>query len=360
MENALDFSPLDFTLDYLAAHGALVDVGTTDLGYAVLSRELASALQIPEEVHLSTRPATQPPTQPEAHGHISCGFGSPLLETLIKNLRAQIPVAYAQVSGAPPGHAACETAAGRFVPRNAVADLTDIAHGEATYVAAFFNLTAEADDRFETLLRLVCDTTQGSEPDETFTALLNPLSASIRLQPGAAKGPLPLETVATRAHARAQYAVSSFAESVRRRRDLDLDRIAEYFDSLILDAQAPRRAVSAAAIAARKEHLQSERQQKIEDLSARYAIRVRLSPAAILCVTVPVAQLTIRLRRRKAHGQVVLQVPSESRVPDRLPCSACPDTTLRPVLCDDHLHVLCESCAPSAQGRPRCPTCAGH
>jgi hypothetical protein len=46
-----------------------------------------------------------------------------------------------------------------------------------------------------------------------------------------------------------------------------------------------------------------------------------------------------------------------ARAPDALACVACPSTARAPLLCDDALHVLCESCAPDATGRPRCRAC---
>ncbi|WP_437654019.1 hypothetical protein [Sorangium sp. So ce1182] len=30
----------------------------------------------------------------------------------------------------------------------------------------------------------------------------------------------------------------------------------------------------------------------------------------------------------------------------------------RPAACDDRIHLLCEACAPNAQGRIACPACA--
>jgi hypothetical protein len=69
--------------------------------------------------------------------------------------------------------------------------------------------------------------------------------------------------------------------------------------------------------------------------------------------------LQLHLRRRKGARDITARLPAGASRPDALACDGCPDVTTRPVLCDDRLHILCERCAPSAQGRPRCPTCAG-
>ena len=41
----------------------------------------------------------------------------------------------------------------------------------------------------------------------------------------------------------------------------------------------------------------------------------------------------------------------------QLPFGLC--FTRAPLLCDDALHILCETCAPDPSGRPRCPACRG-
>jgi hypothetical protein len=70
-----------------------------------------------------------------------------------------------------------------------------------------------------------------------------------------------------------------------------------------------------------------------------------------------VVEIRIRLRRRKGEREIALHVPPHARTPDALACVACSGTTRAPLLCDDALHVLCETCAPDAGGRPRCPAC---
>jgi hypothetical protein len=84
---------------------------------------------------------------------------------------------------------------------------------------------------------------------------------------------------------------------------------------------------------------------------------VRIDPIALVAVAARVAEIRMRLRRRKGERTLELHVPPTARAPDALACVACPATTRTPVLCDDALHVLCEACAPEAGGRPRCPAC---
>jgi hypothetical protein len=144
---------------------------------------------------------------------------------------------------------------------------------------------------------------------------------------------------------------------VARRRDRERSRIDEYFTSLIAEARRPRRQVARSAIEARVAALRAEHQAKLRDLTARYTVRVRVEPVALAAIAVRVAEVRIRLRRRKGERELALHVPPHARGPDALACVACSGTTRAPLLCDDALHVLCESCAPDTSGRPRCPAC---
>ena len=145
--------------------------------------------------------------------------------------------------------------------------------------------------------------------------------------------------------------------AVARRRDRERARIDDYFGSLIAEASRPRRQVERAAIEAQIAALRAEHAAKLRDLGARYTLRVRIDPVALAAIATRVAEVRLRLRRRKGERELALQVPPGARAPDALACVACPAATRAPVLCDDALHVLCEACAPEVTGRPRCPAC---
>ena len=104
-------------------------------------------------------------------------------------------------------------------------------------------------------------------------------------------------------------------------------------------------------------HLVAERDAKLSDLPARFALRVQLSVVALVCARLPVVRLTLQVQRRKLTRELYVRLPAGAHALDRLACDGCPGTTARPALCDDRLHVLCEVCLPNAQGRPRCPVC---
>jgi hypothetical protein len=355
--------PLAFALEALGSRGALVDP-TPDGGLAVLPPELARSLGIPEELALTPGAAT-----PDLTG---CGFGSPLLERLIQDARATVPMTWVRLEGRAPSVGQATAIAGRVVLRNGLLEVVEATPGEELYLSAFFSVVAEADDRHEALFQVVVRAQGAAEPDPTLAALLDPRRAAHRLVPSTAtevsEGAAParaelgegeLGTLVARARAAAEDLLAGFRDSVGRRLERDRARLESYFASLMTDARAPRRSVAREAIAAKLDHLESERRQKLGDLEPRYTIRATVTPAAFLYARVPAMRVRLRARRRKAEGEIVVVVPAEVRSPDRLACATCHRTTLRPAVCDDRLHLLCETCVPSAQGRPTCAACRG-
>jgi hypothetical protein len=352
VSDAAGLDPLGFVTEVLAARGALVE-GDDREALALLPVSVARALAVPEELRLAVDPGRP--------GTVPCGFGAPLLEMLTKEARATVPVAWVSLEGRPPPVTLAESVAHRFSLRNGLAQVIDAAPGEAVYLVAHFAVTGEADDRYDTNVCVVLEVEGDGEPDDPLKLMLDPLRPSPSLVP------VPQRTLSAgidcatiRATLAAREALSTFRTSVARRKGRDRLRIDEYFAALIADARAPRRPVPEASIRAKLEHLDAEHRQKRSDLDARFTVRAAVTPIALVIATVPVTRVRVRLRRRKAEADLMLTIPAEGRNPDRLACAGCPRTTLRPVACDDRLHLLCETCAPSANGRPRCPACTGR
>jgi hypothetical protein len=348
---ASDLDPLGFVVDELGARGALVERG--DAGaLAVLPPPLARELELPDSIALAD--AAGGPA-------IGCGLGSPLLDRLVAAARADVRVASITALAEAPRTAAAERLAERVVVRNGVADVLGTAHASATYLTGIFSWTAEADDRYQGMLIVAAHAATGAEPDRGCMAMIEALIAGgdarwteERDARGATGG---AAAVARRAALAIGPRIDEVGAAVARRRDRERARIDEYFTSLIAEAKRPRRQVARGAIEARVAALHAEHTAKLRDLTARYTLRVRLDPIALVAVAMRVAEVRIRLRRRKGEREIALHVPPYARAPDALACVACPGTTRAPLLCDDALHVLCEACAPDAGGRPRCPAC---
>lgn len=351
MIDAAVLDPLGFAADELAARGALVE-RDDDRALAILPSPLAHQLALPEAITLAAVPGDD---------RIACGLGAPLLDRLIAGVQATVPIAAIAWQAEPPRLPAAERMAERLIVRNGVADVLGAAHASATYLAAVFAWVAEADDRYEGMAFVVAHAATGAEPDaELVAAFARVIAGDDDRTTDArdARGAAGAAAVIARRSAEAiGPRLAEVGAAVARRRDRELARIDDYFRSLIAEARRPRRQVARDAIEARVAALHAEHLAKLRDLGARYALRVRLEPVALVAISVRVAEVRLRLRRRKGERELALHIPPGARAPDALPCVACASTTRAPLLCDDALHILCETCAPDPGGRPRCPGC---
>jgi hypothetical protein len=321
----------------------------------LLPRDLGQELGLAEETVISP--------EPDVPGTVSCGLGTPLLTRLVAEARSRSPVTYVRLKHDPPRPGQAAALGERYVVRNGVVEVLDTFPGEATYVAGSVAYVAEADDRHEGVVRVVVHGPDGSAPDRGLVALLDLCRPSVNLgeflplsapPPGSAEA---VPWIARRAELEVRESLSHVEEGLFRRHARDHARITEYFAALIAEARSPRRRVDPQATAAKVQHLWTERDTKLLDLRARFALRVQLSPAALLCAVVPVVRVRLRVRRRKEERELVVRLPAGAQALDRLACDGCDGVTARPALCDDKLHVLCEDCVPAIKGRPRCPAC---
>lgn len=348
-------SPVAFTLDALESHGALLD-GAGEGALVLLPGAVARSLGVREELRVQER--VEEGADPLA---TACGLGTPLLEHLMTAARQARPVAWAKVTADLAKLNHVRSLGERFVVRNGLTEVIDTTPGETLYLVGSVAWTAEADDRHEGVFSVCLAAADGATPDDVFQAQLDPLAGSSVLADGAPGDPDELAAtepwLAARAATGVAGAIETLQESVARRHARDHARIDEYFRSLAQEARAPRRRADAAAVAAKVAQLAAERDAKLAALGARFTLRVNWSLAALLCVRAPVGRVRIKLRRRKESRELVLRLPAGAHALDAPCCDGCLGPAPRPAVCDDRLHLLCEACAPSAQGRLRCRAC---
>lgn len=343
--------PVGFVIDELAARGALIE-RSDGRAIAVLPAELAAHLELPEVIVLADAPSDRA---------IGCGLGSPLLDRLVTEVRARVPLASVTWQADAPRLAVAERLAERIVVRNGVADVLGVAYASATYLAGVFTWTAEADDRYQGMAMVLAHAATAGEPDAACIAAIETLlagdDARVIDERDARRAIGGVGPVAHRIALEIEPRLDEVGAAVARRRDRERARIDDYFASLVAEAKRPRRQVAHGAIAAQVAAFRTEHAAKLRDLGARYTLRVTIEPVALAAIAMRVAEIRLRLRRRKGERELALHLPPGARAPDALPCVACPATTRAPILCDDALHVLCEACAPEVGGRPRCPAC---
>ena len=353
MSAALVPDPLAFTVDALTARGALVEPGDGN-AMALLPTAIAGALAVPEECVLHAEGAP---------GAVTCGLGSSLLERLVVDARQCAPVGSVRLDRERPTLAHAKALAGRFVVRNGLAEVQGALGGDGLYLWAAFAYLAEADDRHEGTVQCCLSAQDGAVPDASVLALIDPISPSGALLSAAPPdGRLAANWLASRLARRAERAIGKALldteASVARRHARDHVRICDYFSALVREARAPRRRVDPAAVETKVAHLIAERDAKLRDLGVRFALCVTITPAAFVWAMHPAVTVQLRLRRRKQERELTLRLPAGAQALDQVGCDACGGTVLEPALCDEQMHLLCNDCAPTAQGRLRCQACA--
>ncbi len=343
--------PLSFTTRALAARGALVETHGAE-AVALLPPALGKALNAPEELLVATHPR-------EGAAAVACGIGSPLLERLSAEARRSTPWALVAPAADAPKVSHATALAGRLVVRNGLAEVVDAAVGTAVYARVTMAWAVEADDRYEGLFAVELGPDRG-EP-AGLGSLLD-VTAREDDEPPARADSAVLAAVLAPLAGRARRALTAASrdalESIERRHARDHQRMTEYFAGLVAEVGAGRRKVDPAVAASRAAALVAERDARLRDLVVRYTPKVTAVPAAMVFATLPVVRVRLRVRRRKLDRELRVVLPATAQALDLLACDGCDEGTARPALCDDRLHLVCERCAPQAQGRFACVACA--
>jgi hypothetical protein len=109
----------------------------------------------------------------------------------------------------------------------------------------------------------------------------------------------------------------------------------------------------------RAEATRLDREAKLEDLSRKYALRIRVEPADVLIVSLLVREISVRLQRKKSERLAKLHWNPALKSLESPWCESCHGRAHPLSLCDDRLHFLCKSCfAPCpACGKTFCRAC---
>lgn len=159
-------------------------------------------------------------------------------------------------------------------------------------------------------------------------------------------------------------AVATFLDSLRRRRDRDLRRLREYhveidqairrkLERILPGTDTWRREIERLEATARSYRA------RLIDATDRYRVRVHLKPVSVLACPLPIQRVTAQLMRRNKSADAVFSWnPVDRRIEARC-CEGCDRPVSKAYLCDEQVHILCESClGPCAQcGKVYCRAC---
>ncbi len=356
--------PLDICARFLEVEGAAVDRTPGGIE-AVVPERIVTALGLPDEfVRLADAPG-------DGGGFVAAGYGSALLERVAGLATAGVPVARADVLGAAADKAVGARALERFDFLNAAVTSGAEAESKGLDRAWWFRYAIEADERVEGLF-VVGTSAQDAPLRGLAEALADPRRlveprdpASFPSTAGSLVAAWPV--AASESLARLSAPLTTFIRAVGRRHARDRRRIETYYRDLIAEMRRDlaRRVLSPEGVARREAKIEAtarDRLAKLADLDDKYAVRVSLTLAAVLCLRVPrrSCDLTVRRRSQQFHFPVVYDGFVQDF--DPVTCQCCGASTYAVGFCDEALHALCRSCLgrTGGAGRRGCPACAGE
>ena len=362
--------------EILEARGAVVEKSGIDGLDVIASPELIDLLSVPEYHRLSFAGGGAAATTLPA-SYDSEYFRS--LERLFTDVGRRATVALSTPAVRPERIA--ETLADRLPLTNATFRLERIEERPVSFFLIYFRFTALSDDRHEGM----------------FSVLINPLNASLALFENSLEGlfarigPLAadeelsaaeMKKIIGLAHRAAQGIVrerlTDFIRSAERRLNRDVRRVYEYYETLkeeldrrirkkitlgegSQDGTATLNQEEIETLRRKQAAIEAEREWKVRDLIAKFALVIRNNPLCVLRIQATVPIFCIALKRRLSSRPFQLAYNPLLKRVDALPCEACfyPPSGGGYTICDDKLHIVCNRCMAATSGRSLCPVCNG-
>ena len=153
-------------------------------------------------------------------------------------------------------------------------------------------------------------------------------------------------------------------QSANRRLARDTERIDAYYRDLLRQIEKRLSRRTADQQAAEKERSRAaatrlDRAAKMDDLSRKYSLRIRVEPGDVLVVPLPVLEISARVIRKKAERVAKLHWNPALGALESPWCESCFGRAHPLFLCDDRVHFLCKSCLTACPncGKPFCRAC---
>jgi len=355
-------SPIrDFTRDLLLNAGALVATSGSGLDL-VADAALAARLGLTEFQPLAFTGADGPADA------LLVDYDSPLFDKLGSLVDALGRVTF--VDGPPVGVKAIDPVAelARVLTlQNGVLRGATMTSADVVYFGFTFEYSLLADERAGGLTHVWVNPATRSVPKMApWSELSDPNDFDDTTRPLASDDQLELPWALAGAAATAALAptVAAFLDGLRRRRDRDVRRLRDYYieiDHAIrrkLDGARPHAEVWRREIDRLEATARSYR-ARLVDVADRYRVRVNLKPVAVLACRLPTQRVTARLRRRNTTTEAAFSWnPVDARIESRC-CDGCNTPVATAWLCDDRVHILCESCLSACGqcGKVFCRAC---
>lgn len=169
-----------------------------------------------------------------------------------------------------------------------------------------------------------------------------------------------------------------FVKSLERRLNRDIKRVFEYYETLKVETrkafekkvlwgkdsagqdkyEASQQEIEN-ILSKKLEAIEREKRWKIQDLISKYALNVRIEPVSVIDIQAESFVFWLNIKRRLSSRAFPLTYNPLVRRIDPLPCEACFHPRGGYYVCDEKLHILCNSCFKKCTscGRQYCSAC---
>ncbi|MEK7409548.1 MAG: hypothetical protein AAB225_31160, partial [Acidobacteriota bacterium] len=327
--------------DLLVSRGALVETGPAGAVRALLPPEVAATLGAAEWLSLKFSPglgADDPGEWLDRLAHLL----PPQAIVTGARLRRLLPLPPLDVP------ALLER---ELVIQNGIYRVVEDSPGRASYFLFTFQYAVESDERSLGAVTVGVNSSARSlvpQPETLLRAVAADLeqAPSFQLPAEALTGVYP--AAARAAEIEARKLISGLEETSRRRLARDTERVQAYYQALLaqIEKRVARRAADPAAAEKERSRARAtelDRDAKLEDLRRKYSLRIKLEPAAVLAVNLPVRHIAVRLVRKKEERLRSFHWNAVLRLLEPAMCEHCLGQAHPLFLCEK-MHCLCREC----------------
>ena len=327
----------DFFRLLLERRGAIVDwpAGAPE-GLAMLPAETAAALRCLEILPLSASPS----------GPLPVNLASDFLDRVDPLVAAEPRVAALRIPWLYLKQAdMAEPVARAFTWLNARVRLCESAPERTEYHTWYFQATLDSADRWEEVIPVTVNARSGSE-----VATPDPLQAGpVEAEPlAAADAPATARQAARAVCTKVEARGAAFVARLDSRRQRDARRLQDYYQALLREdrrrAQRRRAPEDPDRRKAKVQAVQLELRRKLLELDERYALRVTLTPLALIRLDCPVLAIHCDVARKSARRPLTLFWNALAKALEPVACSRCGAAGFSVAFTDDQVLPLCPPC----------------
>ncbi len=253
----------------------------------------------------------------------------------------------------------------RFAALNGLGRALDASERHLSYAQLNFKYAAVSDEKKEGVVSVIINEHTLAEVSDMAAQLAWVKSAETTKY--VELPPQPFHAIYAAACRSAESAIrrelAEFHRSLNRRLQRDIDRLTEYYESLIAEI---RRKIARRGLEgkereddeARIRATELERERKIADQREKYAMKVSVEPVNLMRLFVPVMVVNFEVRFRKAAREIPLVWNPLTKDFETLACQGCATGLYHFYICEDELHAVCADCFKCGScGRNVCHAC---